>query len=111
MPATSLTVNNVSRQGLADPAGVAGDATNGNQFTNTGKTIFRVKNNDGAATHAFTVSFPQGFGPDGAVITPESFTVPISGTEWYGRFDPTVFGSVLHINPSSTQLAITVIEP
>lgn len=111
MAATPLVPLNPTRQGVADPTEVATDATNGNSFTNTGKTIFRVHNADGAAPHAFTVSFPQGFGPDNAVITPLSDTVGISGTSWYGDFDPSVFGSVLHILSSSVQLKITVIEP
>jgi hypothetical protein len=111
MAATVLTPFVPSRAGVADPTEVATDATNGNQFTNTGKTIFRIHNADGAAPHTFTVSFPAGFGPDQAVITPESNNVLTSGTNWYGKYDPKVFGSVLHILSSSTQLKITVIEP
>lgn len=109
MPRTSLTVNRLSDVGTADPAPVAGDTVNGNAMPNTGKTILRVTNTDGAASHQLTLGTPITVGGKAVADTMEN--IPAGATYWYGGLPTSLYGTSTPIDVDDAQLELTVFEP
>jgi hypothetical protein len=98
-----------SRAGVTDPVDAAADATNGNVITNTGKTAIRVVNADGTNPH--TVTFVTPGTVDGQPVEDRDEVIPAGETQWFGRFQSSIYGSSMGINVDSTEIKLTVFEP
>lgn len=109
MAATQLPANTqMGQTAVADPAGTAADATNGNTCTNSGATAFRLKNNAGAGA---TCTFTTPNTVEGYAIADQTVTLPLSATQWVGRFDIKNFGARIVMLASATTVLITAFEP
>jgi hypothetical protein len=113
MPRTPLTPTALSGASapasvIADPAGSAADAVNGNSVPNTGSTILRVKNND-SASHTLTLITPGTV--DGLAIGDDPRVIPANSVQWIARLPVAVYGSTLQMTADSAQLSVTAFEP
>ena len=95
----------LSFPGMADPAPVAGDATNGNIVPNNGKTVLRAKNTNGSSTSR-TVTFGV---PNfrGHTVTGDSATLAAGATQWLGPFPTDTYSGSLLVNVDNAELQIT----
>lgn len=106
MARTVISVNELTRDGLADPAETAGDVTNGNTAVNDGKTFVRVRNADG--TTARTATFVTPGTVDSLAIADRVISVPLSSTVWVGPFPQSFYGGSLDIDSETADLNYTV---
>jgi zona occludens toxin (predicted ATPase) len=109
MAATALPANTqMGQTAVADPAGTAADATNGNTCTNSGATAFRLKNTVGSQQ---TVIFTTPVTVEGYAVADQTVTLPLSATQWVGRFDIKNFGARIVMLASNAGVLITAFEP
>lgn len=109
-PVTSCQLSNASAPGsvVADPAPTAIDTTNGNSFTNSGSTIFRVQNTD-TSSHVLTlVTTGQ---EDGLLLADDPRTIPASGHVWIEKLPVPIYGSKLTMTCTSALVSVTAFEP
>lgn len=99
----------LSRAGVADPTEVPGDAVNGNVIANTGQTVIKVHNADASNPHTITFVTPGQV--DGQAVADRTVSIAASGIRWFGRFQPSIYGSSMGITVDSAQLKLTVFEP
>lgn len=78
----TLSVTTLSPSGTADPAPVAA-AVGGDQFTNNGKTLFKVVNGGGSA---ITVTIVAQRACDQGTLHDITNSVGAGATEWMGPF-------------------------
>lgn len=112
-PLTSTTVNRTVSNGVdLTAAGTAVDAANGNVFTNSGDTLFRMKTSGTAIT--VTIKFAQQ-AIDGITLsgtTGITVTMPATGDRLIGPFPVAVYGNQVTVTFSvSTGGTCYVYEP
>jgi hypothetical protein len=93
MPRTEITVQNVSKAGLA-PTYAAADAANDMMFKNDGHTVLHVKNGGAGAISVTVVSIADPYGRLGDVVV----SVPAAGERIIGVFKDFLFNQ----KPGST---------
>jgi hypothetical protein len=99
----------LSQTPVSTPVPGAVDAVNGNISTNTGSTVFRIKNSD-TATH--TVTFDTIVSEDGLALANMVITVPASGDIEISGLPTQVFGSqVTWLASDGTHITVSVVEP
>lgn len=96
MPRTNIPVQTLPPYGggIASVTKTAGDAANGHEFINDGKTKLYVQNGD-ASTKTFTVSSiadPYGRVKDTGPLTVAAVSGVVPGDGIAGPFDPALFG-------------------
>lgn len=105
MAATALTVHAVDHKGIAQPAAVATDTTNGNSIPNeTGLGLLLIVNNPGAASATITFVTPGTV--EGLPVGDEAVTIAAGATQVFGSFPEEAFGSSVQFN-SSAALNVT----
>jgi hypothetical protein len=109
MPRANLTVTKLNRDGVTDVTPTTGDATNGHAMANTGITVLRVQN--AHATLAKTVTFVTPGSVDGQAVADRTESIPALTTQFFGDFQPSIYGSSLGINVESTDIKLTAYEP
>ncbi|MFE9337753.1 hypothetical protein [Streptomyces sp. NPDC007063] len=109
MPRVSIPVTSLSDAGVADPTPEDGDTTNGHSLSNTGKTILRVTNNDGANPHDLTLGTPITVG--GKSVEDTVVSIPASATLTFGSLSTALYGSSVPIDVASTELKLSAFEP
>jgi len=82
VPRTAVALQDVTRAGLAVTE-AAGDNVNGNQFTNDGKTILRVRNSSGGSLNV-TITTPGTV--DGLAVADRVVAVGAGVTTFIGPF-------------------------
>jgi hypothetical protein len=105
---TQMTGGSAPGTVLADPTPTAIDTTNGNAFTNSGQTMFRVQNTD-TASHVLTLLTPVT--EDGLPLQDDPRTIPATSTKWIGRLPVAIYGSKLQMTCTSALVEVTAFEP
>lgn len=100
--ATPITVTDITRTGIADPAEVTGDTVVGNECTNDGRVVLRVRN--AHATVPQTATFITPGSIDGLAVTDRALSVPAASTRWIGPFPAAIYGTLLVFNSSTVDL-------
>lgn len=108
MARTILPVTKASRAGVSSPTEQAGDTTNGNVVTNSGRTIITVRNAD---TTSHQVTFRTPGTVDGLAVADRQVTVDASTSMDFGDFPTNIYGSQLQIDVDSDQLMLVAREP
>jgi hypothetical protein len=104
MAATPLTVRNItSTAGLVESAKVAGDAANGNSFTNGPTTWLEATSTAGGT---ITVVTPGTVG--GNAIADKVITMTGAQSQRIGPFDPTVYADPVTFNVSVATITVAV---
>ena len=109
---TAMAATHLSQTPVSTPTPAAVDAVNGNITPNSGRTVFRIKSTDGAATH--TVTFQSVVTADNAALQMPGLvvTIPISGDVQVSDFDPVTFGAQMTwLASDATHLTVSAIEP
>ena len=110
MTATPMASTQLSQTPVATPVPGAVDAVNSNISTNTGATVFRLKNSDTAASH--TVTFNSIVTEDNLALADLVVTVPISGDVSLAGLPVDVFGAqITWLASDGTHLTVSVTEP
>ena len=110
MTATPMASTVLSQSPVTTPVPGAVDAINGNISSNTGSTVFRIKNTDSVATH--TVTFDTIVTEDNLTLSNMVITVPISGDVSISGLPTAIFGSqVSWLASDGTHLTVSVTEP
>ena len=92
MPRTNIAVTTITEAAVAEPAAIAGDATNDHSFTNDGRTFLRVKNT-GAGAQTITIITSQVVGPLGDLaVADRAISVPASAIRYIGPFSSSLYG-------------------
>lgn len=110
MARVNVPVTQITRAGEAPPAEVNGDATNGHDFTNDGKTFLLVRNADGTAAHTVTIVTPGTV--DGLAIADRAVSIPLSQSRYIGPFPPAVYGvdGRVQADVTSAQLKLSALR-
>jgi hypothetical protein len=91
MPRVAIPVNEIVREGLAQPAQVTADATNDHYIAgNDGQVFIEVVSTD-ASPRTVTVHPSPSAQADGLTIAPLVLTVGAGATEYFGPFKPSTF--------------------
>jgi hypothetical protein len=115
MARTSLTPHRPAT-GVGVEISMAAANADGHMFTNSGETLFLVKNDD-ASSKTITVPTPRTI--DGLAVADPTYVIP-AGEEWcLGPFPPSTFNQPsgadqgkVYINYSATtDVTVAVIEP
>ncbi len=109
MARVKITPKDLARGGITTGTEADGDAVNGHTVPNSGKTLIVVRNADAVNPHNVTFVTPGTV--DEQAIADRTVAIPASSTRWFGRFQPSVYGSALAVNVDSSQLKITAYEP
>jgi hypothetical protein len=120
MARTLITATVADRTGLITmPALAALDATNNNNFVNTGRQLLEIKNS-GASTFTLTIILPSNALPDsqpGANLTFASggvvYSITASSDILLGPFPPAIYNQsdgTVWINPSNVALQYRLIQ-
>lgn len=105
MPRTSLAVTDITKAGVAPTAEVNGDAVNGFQMPNDGRTCLLVRNANGSSTaRTLTVRFARNV--DGQVITPRTYSIPAGASRYIGPFETTIYGTTLAFDVDNAELKV-----
>lgn len=100
MARTALTVQTISRSGIA-PSYASGDAANGHQFSNNGKTFLHVKNGGGSS---ITVTIQTPGSVDGLAVADRTVTVANGAEKMIGPFPTTTYnqsGGLVYVDLSA----------
>lgn len=100
MARTALTVQTISRSGLA-PSYSNGDATNDHQFLNDGKTFVHVKNGGGSS---ITVTIQTPGSVDGLAVADRDVTVANGAEKMIGPFPTATYnqsGGLVYLDLSA----------
>lgn len=103
-----LTVSQITRTGLTQPAETVGDATNGHQFANDGKYTFFEAHNTGASSR--TVSIIPTASVDGLTATPRVVTVAAGVTKKIGPFPLEIYSSTVAVDVTHAELQLSVFK-
>lgn len=109
MARASIPVTKLSDAGSADPAETAGDPVNGHSLPNTGRTVLRVRNADGAVAYNLTLITPITVG--GKAVADTVISIPAGATRTFGSLSPALYGSSTPIDVANAQLKLTAFEP
>ncbi|WP_250029805.1 hypothetical protein [Paractinoplanes maris] len=107
MPRATLTVNNITKAGIAVPTETNGDTVNGHSLPNDGaKTFLLARNSNGAST-ARTLTVRLQGSVDGQAITPKTYSIPAGQSRYIGPFDTSRYGSSVAVDVDNAELKIT----
>jgi hypothetical protein len=110
MPRTALVLQEVAVNGVV-PSYVAGDAANGHQFPNDGKSFLHVKNGGGSPINV-TLQVPVKF--NGLTITNPVIAVANGSEKMIGPFDSSIFnqaGGLVYVDLSgATSVTLAAIH-
>lgn len=95
MPATAVTVNQVSTSGLVKPSAVACDNVNGNSATNGGTTYLELTSSAGG-----TVTFPYAVTVDGQSVASRVVVFTGAQTKICGPFPVSYYGTTVTFTAS-----------
>ncbi|MCR8576476.1 hypothetical protein [Streptomyces sp. Isolate_219] len=107
MARTVLTATQFTRDGATLPAGVAGDAVNGNSLTNEGATGIIVENT-GATTR--NVTFHVFTTVDGLAVTPRTESIPAGAVQGFGPFPVSTYSASLLIDVDNAELTLSAVR-
>ena len=107
MSVTTLTVQKISRSGLAPSYGAAN--ADGSYVPNNGRVFLHCKNSNAAGRNV-TIVTPNTV--DGLTIGDRIVTIPaLTGDKMIGPFPPEIYGSILTITfDAVTDLTIAAIQ-
>lgn len=108
MARVNIPVTKTSDAGVADPAPTAADPVNGNALPNTGKTILRVTNTDGAAAHQLTLGTPVKFA--GKDVADTVVSIPANATRTFGALPTGLYGTSVPIDADDAQITFLAFE-
>lgn len=96
MPRTALTSYEPTRAGVALPAAVAADVTNGNSVVNDGRIVVIASNSNGAVIRNVIVT-PTGT-VDGLAAATRTSPIPVSSSILLGPWDVGNYSTTLQIS-------------
>ncbi len=105
MPRVALTVNEVTRTGLATPTAQNADVANGHSVANDGKVFVLVGNSAATATRTTTFQTPGTV--DEQLVADRTVAVPISSSKYVGPFPPVQYGDTLNIDVDHADTRLT----
>jgi hypothetical protein len=108
MVAVNIPVKSAVRAGLNLGAMVAGDASNGNSYNNSGATLVIAKNT-GATPRVCTIVTSKTV--DGLAVADRSPTIPAGETWVFGPYDVDTYGTVVTLMPAHAEVTFWAIEP
>jgi hypothetical protein len=104
---TPLAVTYIVRAGVTATV-QAGDPANGNSADNPdGRTVLLVRNT-GGTTRTLTVQVRLKV--DSQPVDPRVYTIPAGQARYLGGFAAGIYGTVLWLDPSSTELSFEVLR-
>lgn len=107
MARSALTINTISKIGLAVPTETNGDPVNNHLLPNDGtKTFLLARNSNGSAT-ARTLTVRLQGSVDGQAITPKTYSIPAGASRYIGPFDTTRYGSSVEVDVDNAELKLT----
>ena len=103
MPFTTMSPTTVTSDGVTLAAAAAVDGTNGNQFTNDGRTMIEVTNGSGSSIVATFVTYGSyTVGSKAYAIADSPVSVAAGATKGVGPFDKTLYN-----NPATGMVEVT----
>jgi hypothetical protein len=94
MARSTLTPTTVAATGVVLASAVAVDAGNGNEWTNTGRSLIEIFNNSASAiTATFVTNGTYSVGTQAYAIADNTVTVAASATVGAGPFDTALYNS------------------
>ena len=107
MPRVAVPVTQITRAGVTLPAATTGDSTNNHSVQNDGRVALIV-NNTGASSR--TLTFHTTRSVDGLTPPARQETIAAGEEQYYGPFDPTVYGTTLQIDVTSNEVTLQAIR-
>lgn len=107
MPRLALTVNDITRAGLAVPAETNGDSVNQHVIANDGQTVLLVRNANAAAQ---TVALKLQTLIDGQSPADKVISVPAGQSRYIGPFPVGIYTNTLFVDVSSVDIKLTALH-
>lgn len=107
MARTNVAITQFNRDGVALPAGVAGDTTNGHVVANDGRVGLIIKNT-GAASH--NVTFNLFITVDGQGVVPRTEAVAAGATQCFGPFPIADYSASLSFDVNHVELTVAAVR-
>lgn len=107
MPRVAVPVTQITRAGVTLPAATAGDSTNNHSVHNDGRVAL-IAANTGASSRTLTFHTTQSV--DGLTPAARQETLPAGEEQYYGPFDPTVYGTTLQVDVTSSEVTLRAIR-
>lgn len=105
MARTAITVNSISRAGLAPVATAAGDVANGNSVANDGAVFLHVENTNGDAT-ARTLTISLAKTVDGQAPAAKTYEIDAGDSLYIGPFPTSFYGDSLAVDADNAELKL-----
>lgn len=114
MPATSIDANAITTNRTAAQLGAAvanGDASNGNSFTNDGRTVLLVTNAHATNPYNLTFAFGSATQVDGQAVTSRVVAIPANtGPYYFGPFSPQMYGTTMTVTVENASLKLSLVR-
>lgn len=104
MPRVAVPVTQITRDGIAPTAAVAGDPIENHSLPNDG-TVWVEVANTGASSGTVSVHFANTV--DGVTVDPKTWTVPAGESRRIGPFPTRYYGTTLLLDVTSADLGLT----
>lgn len=108
----NAAITRPARDGNPMAAAIAGNATDDNSVTNTGKTMLLVRNVNGSATaRTLTIHFAQTVLGQEVESIVKSIPAHATNAHLFGPYPTAQFGRLLLLDPEHADITFQIIQP